>query len=105
MRVTRPQRSGAAGIIPFYIMKDDNVILEMSRKDAERLEDFLDGLLFYNSTSFDTSDCLIASGRIIVLKNNFNSVEHLNKWCRRLDTMITEAKIKYIADRTDPILP
>lgn len=77
----------------------------MSHEDAERLEDFLDGLLFYNSTSFDTSDCLIASGRVIVLKNNFYSVEYLNKWCRRLDTMLTQAKIKAIADSTDPIIP
>lgn len=86
-------------------MKDDNVILKLSRKDAKRLADFLDGLYFYTSSFFNTSDCLIVTGRIIVLKENFGSTAHLNKWCRRLDDMVSKAKIKAIADSVDPIIP
>lgn len=86
-------------------MKDDSVILELSLKDAKRLEDFLDGLYFYTSSFLKTSDCLIVTGRIIVMKENFESTAHLNKWCRRLDDMVSKAKIKAIADSVDPILP
>ena len=86
-------------------MKDNNVILELSRKDAECLEDFLDGLYFYTNGFIKSSNTLIVTGRIIVMRDNFYSTDHLNTWCRRLNNMLSQAKIKAIADKTDPILP
>lgn len=86
-------------------MKDDNVILELSREDVERLADLMDGLVFMRKKSAVTTDCLHVTGHVIVLRNCFDSIVDLKNWCWKMETMAFKAKNKAIADSVDPILP
>ena len=105
MTVTRPQRSGAAGIIPFYIMKKNKVILELSRKDAERLKDLLDGLIIKMQLPSINNGCLHVTCSIVVYKKHFKNRTALIEWCSMLENMTSIELSRLLADRTDPILP
>lgn len=86
-------------------MKDDNVILEMSYEDAERLDDLLFGLMPIRTGSVETIDSMCVKAHIVLNKNCFDSYKDLRDWIYKMNDLVYQAKIKYIADRTDPILP
>ena len=105
MTVTRPQRSGAAGTIPFYIMKDDKVILELSFEDIERLVDLFFGFILIEDGSNKTDDCLHVNARLLIDRRYIASFDDLKNWINKMEDLVSNARIKAIADKTDPILP
>lgn len=86
-------------------MKKNKVILELSRKDAERLTDLLEGLMFMRTSPSVTISCLHVNCSVIVYKKNFKNMKALRDWCSMLMNMASKEMIKLLADRTDPILP
>lgn len=105
MTVTRPQRSGAAGIILIYIMEDDKVILELSLEDVERLDDLFFGFILIEDGSDKTDDCLHVNARLLIDKRYIASFDDLMNWINKMEDLVYSARVKAIADSTDPIIP
>lgn len=77
----------------------------MSLEDIERLDDLLFGCILYEAGSDETDDCLHVNARLLIDKRYITSFDDLKNWINKMSDLVFQARVKAIADRTDPILP